>query len=48
MAPFVRHHLPTNIQCTLWMILAGSVEGDDESIAIVAPARPVPKGAKVT
>jgi methionyl-tRNA synthetase len=29
------------------MILAGSAEGGDESIAIVAPTRPLPKGARV-
>ncbi len=30
------------------MILAGSVEGDDKSIVIVAPARPLPTGVRVT
>jgi methionyl-tRNA synthetase len=30
------------------MILAGWVEGDDESISIVAPDRPVPKGSVVS
>jgi methionyl-tRNA synthetase len=30
------------------MILAGCVEGDDKSISIVAPDRPLPKGARVT
>jgi len=30
------------------MILAGCVEGDDKGISIVAPDRPLPKGARVT
>jgi hypothetical protein len=30
------------------MILAGWVQGDDASISIVAPQRPLPKGSKVS
>ena len=30
------------------MILAGWVQGDDTSISIVAPQRPLPKGSKVS
>ena len=30
------------------MILAGWIQGDDASISIVAPQRPLPKGSKVS
>ena len=30
------------------MILAGSIEGDEKTVSIVAPERPVPNGARVS